>query len=145
MDVIFFVFLYDLILKEIATEKESHALVSIYPVKNTGAGISILEGHNSILLIINLASIFMLFYLYESFPSQYILLTIGGVAGNLYDRYAYHGVRDFLYFRGLFICNLADICIFIGLFSFFFFLRFQATYYIDTIHRDRYRFHIWAP
>jgi lipoprotein signal peptidase len=119
MAIIFFIFIYDLFLKKLADKPIDHNYIAIYPTKNSGAGISLLHGHNTLLLVLNIISLFLIFVLYNWHPSPYLFLVIGGVAGNLYDRYVYGGVRDFLYFKHFFVCNFADICIFLGFLCFY--------------------------
>lgn len=44
-------------------------------------------------------------------------LILGGTLGNLYDRVVFDGVRDFLYYHGLFewpVFNVADCCLVCG-------------------------------
>ncbi len=107
----------------------------IFLIKNTGAAFSILKDNTIFIIIITI--IFLLFLNYyiikeENFSKLSILslgMIIGGVFGNLLDRFIYYGVIDYLsfcIFRYDFpIFNLADISITVGILLVLFELTFS--------------------
>lgn len=56
-------------------------------------------------------------YLYHkrSFSKIVTLCLMAGTLGNMYDRVIYGGVRDFLVMPGMFIFNVADILLSVGM------------------------------
>ena len=58
---------------------------------------------------------FLYFYRYKIFSNIAIILLVAGTVGNLYDRVVYDGVRDFLVMPNMFIFNIADILLSLGI------------------------------
>ena len=96
---------------------------SIMYVQNEGAAWSILTGKRILLILIGVASLYLLNSFVSDFKKSKINniafgLLIGGILGNLLDRIFLGYVRDFQYFK-IFgysypIFNISDIGIFIG-------------------------------
>lgn len=59
--------------------------------------------------------LFVYMYIKKIFPTIAIILLLWWTLGNLYDRVVYDGVRDFIVIPNWFICNIADIFLFIGM------------------------------
>tara|TARA_Y100001970_G_scaffold262178_1_gene346126 strand:+ start:1134 stop:1616 length:483 start_codon:yes stop_codon:yes gene_type:complete len=103
-----------------------NSFLSLYLVWNKGIGFGlfsfdqsyIYDGISLFILLINLIIIYLI--IKEKAPKTYILsLILGGSCGNLFDRYYYNAVPDFIdiNFKGYhwFIFNLADIFITVGI------------------------------
>lgn len=58
---------------------------------------------------------FLYFYRYKIFSNIAIMLLVAGTVGNLYDRVVYDGVRDFLVMPNMFIFNIADVFLSLGI------------------------------
>jgi len=95
-------------------------VIRLTRVHNTGSAMGILPGGSTLFLVISLAVSLVIVSLlvmrrYESrIMSTGLALLLGGAVGNLIDRVVYGYVLDFLEIRGLFVNNLADICISVG-------------------------------
>ncbi|SKA01807.1 signal peptidase II [Anaerorhabdus furcosa] len=95
--------------------------------KNTGAAWSMFSGRVGILTLMSLAGVGLFSYMFSRVPEENkwerisIVLMIAGAAGNLFDRFVFGYVRDFLDFvifgYDFPIFNIADsaLCIGIGL------------------------------
>ncbi|MEG0076569.1 signal peptidase II [Anaerorhabdus sp.] len=95
--------------------------------KNTGAAWSMFSGRVGILTLMSLVGVGLFAYMYSRVPEENkwerisITLMIAGAAGNLFDRFVFGYVRDFLDFiifgYDFPIFNIADsaLCIGIGL------------------------------
>ena len=90
---------------------------------NTGVAFSMFEGMGFIFIITSsIASIFFLYlivskkWLKTKFEKISVALVLGGTIGNLIDRIAFNGVRDFIYlkFMNFAIFNIADMAVTIG-------------------------------
>ena len=103
-----------------------NSFFSLFLVWNKGIGFglfsfdksSIYNGISLIILIINLIIIYLIYI--EKTPKTYFLaIILGGSIGNLFDRYYYTAVPDFidLNYKGYhwFIFNVADIFITLGI------------------------------
>ena len=103
-----------------------NSFFSLFLVWNKGIGFglfsfdksSIYNGISLIILIINLIIIYLIYK--ESTPKTYFFaIILGGSFGNLFDRYYYSAVPDFidLNYNGYhwFIFNVADIFITLGI------------------------------
>ncbi len=103
-----------------------NSFLSLYLVWNKGIGFGLLSfdqsyiytGITLFILLINLIIIYLIFK--EKAPKTYFLaLILGGSFGNLFDRYYYNAVPDFidLNYNGYhwFIFNVADIFITLGI------------------------------
>lgn len=100
---------------------------SLTYVRNTGAGFSIMEGQQTVLIVITLIAIICFSYsLYKSKSNETLkiislILIISGAIGNLIDRISYNYVIDFLDFiifgYDFPVFNVADslLCIGVGL------------------------------
>ena len=90
-------------------------------VENTGAGLSILEGHRLLLIVATTAICAVLIYLLCGKKVQHpvgrwsIILLIGGAIGNLIDRIFRGFVVDFIKISFFpFTFNVADIFVTVG-------------------------------
>ena len=103
-----------------------NSFLSLYLVWNKGIGFglfsfdqsSIYSGITLFILLINLIIVYLIFK--EKSPKTYFLtIILGGSCGNLFDRYYYSAVPDFIdiNFKGYhwFIFNVADIFITLGI------------------------------
>jgi signal peptidase II len=103
---------------------ESRALIGqnirLTRVHNVGGAMGILPGGSTAFVAVSLAVSLVIVGLllvrkYESsLMCTGLALLLGGAMGNLIDRLAYGYVLDFLEIRGLFVNNLADVCISVG-------------------------------
>lgn len=94
--------------------------------KNTGAAWSLFSGRVGILTLISLLGVGLFVYMYTKTPEENkwericITLMIAGAAGNLFDRFVFGYVRDFLDFiifgYDFPIFNVADSALCIGIF-----------------------------
>lgn len=116
-------------------DQTSKYLISVYDVHfslignflkinntlNEGAAFSLLNGHRYLLIVISFVLILFIYRLIFTFKKSKMNdfafgILLGGVAGNLFDRILFFGVRDFIDVS-LFnfpIFNLADVGITIG-------------------------------
>lgn len=83
-------------------------------VINTGAGFSILQNMNVLLIWIMIAILGLIIIFYDKFPKVSLLLIISGLIGNLIDRIFLGHVVDFIDFKFWPIFNIADSLIVIG-------------------------------
>ena len=103
-----------------------NSFLSLYLVWNKGIGFGlfsydqnyIYNGITFFILLINLAIVYLIYK--EQSPKAYFLAVIlGGSCGNLFDRYYYSAVPDFIDFNyqgyHWFIFNVADIFITLGI------------------------------
>ena len=117
-----------------------NSFFSLFLVWNKGIGFglfsfdksSIYNGISLIILIINIIIIYLIYI--EKTPKTYFLaIILGGSIGNLFDRYYYTAVPDFidLNYNGYhwFIFNVADIFITLGIICLIFaeFLNYKKT------------------
>ncbi|MBI2666355.1 signal peptidase II [Candidatus Woesearchaeota archaeon] len=99
---------------------------SVHLVKNTGAGFGILQEKTFVLGVISLlVSLAVIFY-YKKIPPQKLpqflfALFLGGVVGNLIDRFARGYVIDFLDFTFWPAFNIADASITVGMIGIIFY------------------------
>lgn len=104
----------------------------IKPMRNTGAGFSILEGKIWLLITITFAFIILLAIFDIRYKHKSVLfgistaLILTGAIGNLIDRLAFGYVRDFLYFKSLEfpVFNIADSSLSVGVFLMFIYIIF---------------------
>jgi len=84
---------------------------------NTGAGFSILQDQNLLLIFISLIVIGLILYFYTDFKkvNTAIAVVFGGVIGNLIDRIIFGRVSDFIDFKIWPNFNIADGCITVGI------------------------------
>ena len=89
-------------------------------VENTGAAFGMLRDSNLFFIFLTIALIAVLLFFKPKIEaagqlsSLAILLVLGGAAGNLFDRFCYGAVIDFLDFRVWPVFNVADSCITVG-------------------------------
>ncbi len=91
-------------------------ILSIHLVKNTGAAFGILQGKNGILAVISLVVALALIFFYKEIPKEKIAqvfyaLFLGGVIGNLIDRFFRTFVVDFIDLGWWPAFNIADAAI----------------------------------
>ncbi len=95
-------------------------------VWNTGIGFGLLSSnsniiYNSITAIICAIIIFIIYLIVKSLfmDKLFLSMVLGGALGNLYDRFTYHAVPDFIdiHYKGFhwFTFNMADIFITAGI------------------------------
>jgi signal peptidase II len=88
-------------------------------VNNTGAAFGFLRGHTPFLSLVSVFCVLILLWILF-FKKQTLSnragwsLVVGGALGNLYDRFFYGYVVDFLDFRVWPVFNLADTAICVG-------------------------------
>ncbi|UPT75322.1 MAG: signal peptidase II [Elusimicrobiota bacterium] len=89
-------------------------------VENTGAAFGMGRGAGGILTAVSVALVIALQYLRRKWPQDDPWLQWGawlvtaGAVGNLYDRFAYGYVVDFLHIHHWPVFNVADSCITVG-------------------------------
>lgn len=103
-----------------------NSFLNLYLVWNKGIGFGLLsfdqkniyDGVTFIILLINLAIIYLIF-IEKGVKAFFLLIILGGSLGNLFDRIYYSAVPDFIdiNYKGYhwFIFNVADIFITIGI------------------------------
>lgn len=93
-------------------------------VYNTGISFGMLQGSQARIITISILIFIFLLHMQKSFTLNKrnivaFSLLYGGIVGNLFDRFIYHHVIDFLSFRfGSYdfpVFNIADSCICIGM------------------------------
>ena len=103
-----------------------NSFLNLYLVWNKGIGFGLLsfdqkniyDGVTFIILLINLAIIYLIF-IEKGVKAFFLLIILGGSLGNLFDRIYYSAVPDFIdiNYKGYhwFIFNVADIFITLGI------------------------------
>jgi len=91
-------------------------LFVIHLVKNTGAGFGILQDQAFWLGLVSLTAALLLLFEYHKIDKNYwsqvlFALLLGGILGNMIDRFFRHYVVDFLDFGWWPAFNIADVCI----------------------------------
>jgi signal peptidase II len=107
----------DRITKMWATSLKSntdYGILALTYTTNTGAGFSILQNMNILLIIISILAIIAIIYFYKYIPKFSLIMIISGIIGNLLDRIFYGAVIDFINFKFWPIFNIADSLIFVG-------------------------------
>lgn len=96
-------------------------VVHITPVENTGVAFGLLENLDpSVFILITFVSIFLvIIYFFVKNPSSFLVISAlsiicGGALGNLFDRFFYGHVLDFIDLRIWPVFNIADAAISIG-------------------------------
>ena len=92
------------------------AILKIQFIQNTGAGFGILKGQTFLLGIVSLIVALAVIFYYKKIPKEklsQILFAgfLGGVIGNLIDRFFRKFVIDFINFGFWPAFNIADACI----------------------------------
>lgn len=107
---------------------------------NTGVAFSMFSGAGIVFIVISsLASVLMLYLIISNrfFKTKFEKITLGvilgGTIGNLIDRIAFQGVRDFIYlkFINFAIFNVADMAITIGV------IVLCVYYLVVTIKKEK--------
>lgn len=99
--------------------------ISVFPtfslthIRNTGAGFGVLQGQNSIFILVALITIVVIITLMKKIVEKhhttvFASLILGGAVGNLIDRLVYGSVTDFLSFTFWPAFNVADAALTIG-------------------------------
>lgn len=100
--------------------------INLYLVWNTGVGFGLFSSENEniylsftiLIICINFFIIYMA-YVETKIKSYYLMIILGGSLGNLFDRFYYNAVPDFidLNYAGYhwFVFNVADIFITLGI------------------------------
>jgi len=96
------------------TKEVNMGFFSLVYATNTGAGFSVFQNSNTLLIWIAVIALGAMIYYHEYFPRSGFLLIITGLVGNLLDRIFYGYVIDFINFRFWPIFNLSDSMITIG-------------------------------
>lgn len=96
-------------------------VVHITPVENTGVAFGLLENLDpSVFIFITFVSIFLvIIYFFVKKPNSFLAISAlsiicGGALGNLFDRFFYGHVLDFIDLRIWPVFNIADAAISIG-------------------------------
>jgi len=93
---------------------KDYGIIAFTYTVNTGAGFSILQNMNILLIIISAAVLVAIIYYHKYVPKFSLITIISGITGNLLDRIFYGAVIDFINFKFWPIFNIADSLIFIG-------------------------------
>jgi len=91
-------------------------ILTLHLIQNTGAGFGILQNQSFWLGIISLAAAALILFEYKKIDKNYISqilfsVLLGGIAGNMLDRFFRQFVVDFMDFGWWPAFNLADACI----------------------------------
>ena len=93
---------------------------SITYLHNTGAGFSLFQNMQLVLILISLLALFLIYYYFSDLPKKPYIhaaigLILGGILSNLYDRVFLGYVVDYLDFHIWPIFNLADSALSVGI------------------------------
>ena len=89
-------------------------------VHNYGGALGFFPGNGTLFVVVSsIVALIVLFFIVRGRYHSRLLntglaLVLGGAVGNLIDRLLYGYVLDFLEVRGLFVNNLADVCVTVG-------------------------------
>ena len=92
---------------------------SVMHIRNTGAGFGVLQGQNSIFILIALIAIVAIIVMMKKIIEKhhttvFASMILGGAVGNLIDRITYGSVTDFLNFSFWPAFNIADAALTLG-------------------------------
>lgn len=98
----------------------SVSVFTLHYATNTGAGFSILQGRAFVLGFISLIAAGLILWQYDTFPAKRWVqiclgLVLGGIVGNMLDRFFREYVIDFLDFSFWPSFNVADAAISVGM------------------------------
>ena len=88
---------------------------------NTGAGFSILQGNNFLLIWLGIIVLGIILYFSGTYKKREVLwvgIVLGGILGNLFDRIIFGGVTDFIAISIWPVFNIADSAISIGIIAY---------------------------
>jgi signal peptidase II len=91
-----------------------YGIIAFTYVTNTGAGFSILQNMNTLLIGISVLVLGLLLYFHDHINNTSVLLISSGIVGNVVDRIFYGKVIDFIDFKFWPIFNISDSLIFVG-------------------------------
>lgn len=89
-------------------------------VHNYGGALGFFPGNGTLFVVVSsIVALIVLFFIargryHSRLLNMGLALVLGGAVGNLIDRLLYGYVLDFLEVRGLFVNNLADVCVTVG-------------------------------
>lgn len=120
----FAIVISDIITKWFFMEKNIEVIKGFFSfnyVTNYGASFGLLQNQQLFFILISIAVIAAIFFLYKEISKSKITiigttLVLGGTIGNLIDRIVYGYVRDFIAFSFWPTFNVADIALTIGAF-----------------------------
>jgi signal peptidase II len=93
---------------------KDYGILAFTYVTNTGAGFSMLQNMNIMLVIVSIAALILLVYFNKHIPRFSLITIISGITGNLTDRIFYGSVIDFINLKFWPVFNIADSLICIG-------------------------------
>ena len=93
---------------------KDYGIMAFTYTNNTGAGFSILQNMNFLLIIISIVVLGAVIYFHKQIPRFSLITIVAGIFGNLVDRIFYGSVIDFINFKFWPIFNIADSLIFVG-------------------------------
>jgi signal peptidase II len=93
---------------------KDYGIFALTYLTNSGAGFSILQNMNLVLIIISIIALILLIYFNKNIPKLSFITIITGITGNLIDRITYGSVIDFINFKFWPVFNVADTLICIG-------------------------------
>ncbi|MFH1414760.1 MAG: signal peptidase II [Elusimicrobiota bacterium] len=111
--------------------------LNITYLHNTGIAFSLFTGNNSLLTLVNLGVIVILIIVLvlskRTKGLEYTAygLILGGAISNLWDRYFYSGVIDYIDFKVWPVFNIADSAITVGAFL------IAATVFFDIVGKKK--------
>jgi len=121
----FIIFLMDQLSKgvvrrniKLGEEVQLGPFLSLTHTSNTGAGFSLLQGQNTLLIWVAIIALGVILFFLDEFDSReviYMGMAFGGILGNLADRVFIGSVTDFVDFHFWPVFNLADSALCIGL------------------------------
>jgi len=94
--------------------EKDYGIIAFTYTTNNGAGFSILQNMNVMLVIISIIVLIAITYFYRYLPKFSLIMITSGVIGNLVDRISYGAVIDFINLKFWPIFNVADSLIFVG-------------------------------
>jgi signal peptidase II len=91
-----------------------HGIIAFTYTVNTGAGFSILQNTNGILLWLSVIILGLIIYFNARVPKFSLMTISAGIIGNLIDRIFYGNVIDFINLKFWPVFNVADSLVCIG-------------------------------